>query len=268
MFRRALLILSVMLALSFSISVVRPAVVDVQTGDVIDAGTIGPGQTVSLQIDPIVNTGGIHGQGGQYDYAIVEGLPPGWTATNSKLYQNPLQITITADPDAMPANYSAKVIVVDEFNGEKLGNISFDVFIEITYDVMEFEVTPEKIETGLDQPARFAIIIKNTGSTSDVFEVSATGSKRWDFKKPVFVPGHSSRMIPYEIAGNETEEYYATISVVSLASDKIHDEKNVTLVIKSTLLGDYKATNNGVVLFPIFQMPIYSLAGLLANLFG
>jgi hypothetical protein len=68
--------------------------------------------------------------------------------------------------------------------------------------------------------------------------------------------------------GAEEETYRATINVQSLASSRIADEKNVTLFIQSDLLGDYKATNNGVLVFPIFEAPIYAMAGLLSNFFG
>ena len=267
MLARALFSVLLLLSLSFSLSVVSPVREDVETGDIIDLGTIGPGQTVSIQIDPIVTDGGVHGIGGQYDYAIAEDLPRGWTTKQSKLYQNPLHLTITADPEAEPGNYSMEVRVVDEYNGEQLGNVTFEAQVEITYDVMDFNVTPAYLEVGPGQPARFTISIANKGSTSDVFEVSALGPKRWEFKKPVFVPAMTTKEIQYEIVGREEETYRATVSVVSLASDNIAGEKNVTLFIKPSLIGDYKATNNGVMVFPIFQAPIYSLAGLISNLF-
>ncbi len=267
MLARAIFSVLLILSLTFSIGVVSPVAQDVKSGDVIDLGRIGPGQTVSIQIDPIVKTGGIHGIGGQYDYAIADNLPRGWTSKQSKLYQNPLHITITANPEAKPGNYSAKIRVVDEYNGEQLGNVTFDAQVEITYDVMDFNVTPAYLEVGPGQPARFTISIANKGSTSDVFQVSALGPKRWEFKKPVFVPAMTTKEIHYEIVGEEEETYRATVSVVSLASDNIAGEKNVTLFIKPSLIGDYKATNNGVMVFPIFQAPIYALAGLISNIF-
>ncbi len=268
MLGRSSLAFLVLLSLSFSITVTAPFKKEVQEGDMIDLGTIGPGQTVSIEADPIMTTGGIHGIGGTYDMAVAEDLPEGWTTKESKLYQNPLQVTITADPDAEPGNYTAKIIVIDESNGEELGNVTFDAKVTITYDVVEFDVSPESLEVGPGQPAIFEITIENKASTSDVFEVSALGPKRWEFRKPVFVPAQSSKTIHYEIVGEEEETYKATVSIVSLASENIADEKNVTLLIKPSLLGDYTATNNGVLVFPIFQAPIYALAGLLSNFFG
>jgi hypothetical protein len=266
--RTTFLALMLVASVAFSLDLVSPAVRNVQNGDVIDIGTIGPGQTVQLLIDAREATGGIHGQGGLYDEAVVGDLPRGWTSQNSKLYQNPLMVTITADPDSPEGNYSTRITVIDELNGEQLGNVTFLVKVKITWDVMDFDVSPNYKTTGPGQPARFAIKITNKGSTSDVFQVSATGAKRWEFVKPVFVPAQSSKTVYYEIVGTEEETYKTTVDVVSLASKNIADSENVTLFVRSDLLGDYKATNSGVIVFPIFEAPIYALAGLLSNVFN
>ncbi len=268
MFAKASVAFLLLFSLVFSINIVSPVSQNVKEGDIIDLGVIGPGQTVSILIDPIVKTGGIYGIGGTYDMAVAHDLPRGWDAESSKLYQNPLQITITADPDAPEGNYSTKVTVIDEYDGEKLGNVTFTVNVRITWDVMDFDVSPTYRRVGPGQPARFSITVVNKGSTSDVFEVSATGPKKWEFKRPVFVPAKSSRTVSYEIVGNEEETYRVTLNVVSLASRNIANEKNVTMFVHSDLFGDYRATNNGVIVFPIFETPIYALAGLISNLFG
>lgn len=264
MLGRSLVAFVLMLSLSFSINLVSPAVNDMENGEVVDLGMIGPGQTVYIQIDPVVTEGGIHGIGGRYDEAIAEELPRGWKTEKSKLYQDPLQVTITADPDAPEGNYTAVVTVIDENNGELLGNVSFIVKVQITWDVMDFGVSPMYKIVGPGQPARFKITVTNKGSTSDVFQVSTIGSKRWEFVKPVFVPAKTTKTFYYEIVGEEEETYSSTVKVVSLASDNIADEKNVTLFVRSNLLGDYRATNNGVVVFPIFEAPIYTTAGLIS----
>ena len=268
MLRKLSLVSLIMLSLCFSITVLSPVDVGVTEDDVIDLGSIGPGQTVSILVDHIVTTGGVNGIGGTYDMAVAEDLPKGWKSTRSKLYAKPLQVTITADPYATPGNYTAKIKVIDENNGEELGNVTFNVKVEVTYDVMDFDVTPSHQVAGPGQPARFQITILNKASTSDVYEVSAEGARRWEFTKPVFVPAKSNRTIIYEIVGAEEEDYRATVRVVSLASSRISDEQNVTLSIQSNLFGDYRATNNGVIVFPIFELPVYALAGLISNFLG
>jgi hypothetical protein len=268
MLNRLHFVLLLLLSFSFAIDLESPRMKGVENGDVIDLGTIGPGQTLDIRVDREVKTGGLHGEGGFYDKAEAIDLPRGWTSKESELYQDPLQVTITADPDAPEGNYTMRVRVIDENNGEKLGNVTFTVKVRITWDVMDFDVSPSYINVGPGQPARFTITINNKGSTSDVFRVSALGAKRWEFIRPVFVPAQSSKTVYYEIAGTEEETYKAAIKVESLASQNIAGEKNVTLSIRPTLMGDYRATNNGVVVFPIFQGPIYALAGLISNLFG
>jgi hypothetical protein len=256
-----------LLSLSFSISLISPEIRDIRNGDTVDLGAMGPGQTVSLLIDPKVTSGGIYGNGGMFDEAVAKDLPRGWASQESKLYQNPLQVKISAAPDAPEGDYTALVTVIDENNGEQLGNVTFTVKMHITYDVMGFDVSPATKTVGPGQPARFAISITNKGSASDVFDVSSVGAKRWEFHKQVFVPSQSTKTIYYEIVGNEEETYGATIKIVSTSSTKIADQKNVTLTVRSGLLGDYKATDNGVIIFPIFESLMYSLAGLLSNLF-
>jgi len=267
MLSKTVLTFLVILSLSFSIHLVSPSYDDVKENDTIFLGEIGPGQTVSILVDHLVTEGGIYGIGGTYDMAIAEDLPEGWTFRESELYQKPLQVIITADPNATEGVYYAKVKVIDEDDGEELGNVTFNVKIRVVMDVADFGVSPSHINTGPGQPARFEITITNKASTSDVFQVSATGTKKWEFIRPVFVPAKSSKTIYYEIVGNEEEDYRARIRMVSLASDKINAEENVTVSVKSNLIWDYKATNNGVVLFPIFEVPIYAFAGLVSNLF-
>ncbi len=265
---KLLLSLAMMFSIVSAVQIISPMEGNVENGDMIDLGTIGPGQTVSIEFNPLVKTGGIHGIGGQYDEAEAYDLPRGWTTKKSKLYGNPLQVTISADPDAPEGEYLVKLRVLDEFDGEELGNITLTGKIRITWDVMDFKVSPNFQRVGPDQPARFDVTIKNKGSTSDVFEINAPGPSRWTYTKQVFVPAMSSKTETIEIVGSEEEVYSTTVSVVSLASGNIHAEENVTLEIKPGLIGDYKATNNGLLVFPIFEAPIYSLAGLLSNLFG
>ena len=74
--------------------------------------------------------------------------------------------------------------------------------------------------------------------------------------------GHHSRLDP-EMASVFKA---AGANVVSLASSNIADQENVTISIESNLFGDYKATNNGVVIFPIFELSAYAIAGLISNL--
>ena len=75
-----------------------------------------------------------------------------------------------------------------------------------------------------------------------------------------------SKTITYEIAESEEEIFTPTIVVRSLSSDIIESRKNISLVVYSNLLNDYKATNYGTPVFPILEEPIFALMGLVSNL--
>jgi hypothetical protein len=264
---KTLIILTLLISCAFAIKITSPFQKEVGFGDKLNLGTIGPGQTVFIQIEPKVNSGGIHNEGGIYDSAYATNIPPKWQTTPSKLYGNPLQVTVTADPQAQEGEYTALIKVEDELDGEKLGVVTLNATVRITYDVMDFEVEPKQMEVGPGQPAKFQIVIENKGSTGDVFEVSAQGQKRWEFKKQVYVPANSKVALNYEVIGDEEEEFEALINVTSVASSKISDSQNVKIKIKSNLIGDMKATNQGAMIFPMFESIIYSFAGIISNLF-
>lgn len=258
----------VLMAPLFALQVVEPVVKEISEGDTIFLGTIGPGQTISIGIHPKVYTGGKFGEGGRYDYATVTSVPTGWKGKNSKLYGDPLQVEITADKNAPEGEYIAEIAVQDEDNGEKLGEVKFKVKIKIIHDVLDVNVAPSTMTVGPGQPARFAITITNKGTASDVFNVKTEGVERWIFEKPVLVPRMSSKTIVYEITEKEEETYLPKISVISTSSPLIHKEQSVVFKVYPDLLNDFKATNHGIMIFPIFEAPIYSIAGLLSNLWN
>ena len=264
---REVLTMLVLMTLVSGIQVLEPTEKEIGEGSEVYLGEIGPGQTIQVTIEPRVTTGGILGKGGDYDLATVTKLPDEWKFEKSKLHGKPLQVTITADKYAPEGNYTVDITVIDEFNGEELGNVTFKGRVDITWDVLDVEIAPKNVKVGPGQPAKFEITIHNKGTTSDVFEISSVGMKRWEFTKTVFVSGKSSKTIPYEMTAYEEEEYEAKVTVASMASDIIQHTEDVTVVVSSDVMGDYKATNNGVLLFPLFEAPIYALAGLISNLF-
>ena len=250
----------------FSLQMVEPVLTDISEGETIDMGTMGPGQTVEIQLHPKVYEGGIHGIGGNYDRAYISDLPQGWTSTPSKLYGDPLQVKITADPYTEEGIYTIPVIVEDEGDGEQLGTITFDLRIKISEDVMDISVYPTEKSAGIGQPARFQITINNRGNAGDTFKVNAEGVSKWEFTKLLYIPPKSSKTITYEVAGFEEETYSTLVTVESSASSRVSAFQAITLYVYPDLLSDYKAVNNGAMLFPIIEAPIYALVGLLSNL--
>lgn len=263
---KSILAFALLVGAIFSIQMIEPALTDITDGETIDLGAIGPGQTVELQLHPKVYEGGIHGIGGNYDLAYATGLPAGWTSQKSKLYGSPLQVKITADKHAEEGLYTIPVVVEDEGNGEELGTLTFYVRIEVSEDVMDFSVSPAEKTVGIGQPARFEITVSNTGSAGDTFRVSAQGVPKWDFTKMVYIPPRSSKTITYEVAGLEEETYESLISVESSSSPRVSGSSPITLNVYPDVVSDYRAVNNGALLFPVIAAPVYALIGLLSNL--
>jgi hypothetical protein len=87
----------------------------------------------------------------------------------------------------------------------------------------------------------------------------------WNFKKQVFVPAGKSVSTFYEFVTNEEKEYEPMITVVSSSSDVMKAEQKVKLTVKSDLMGDIKATKNGVLIFPMVLETLYSLLGIIGS---
>lgn len=264
----ALILFLFAVAFAVPVQMQKPWMQEIPQGDAVDLGTIGPGQTITLEINPTVSSGGVHGIGGRYDLAWPHDLPEGWRGRISKLYGDPLQVAISAAPNASEGAYTAWVTVGDEEDAEQLNNLTFAVKLHLTRDVMDSEVAPLQVTTGAGQPARYYITITNKGTASDVFVVSTTGVKRWEFKRFVFLPAQSSKTIAYEIAEEAEESFTPTLEIVSTSSPIIREEHTVGLKVTANLFTDYKAMNNGILLFPIFESGIYALAGLISNFVG
>ncbi|MFA5381560.1 MAG: hypothetical protein WC356_00175 [Candidatus Micrarchaeia archaeon] len=250
-----------------SIELIEPISKNVKNGELIYLGAIGPGQTIGISFNPEIKEGGKYGTGGFWDYIEVTTVPEEWKSSDSKLYSNPSQIEITASKNAPEGNYSSTITIFDEDNADELGNITLYLITEIKHDIMDFEVSPKTKITGANQPAVFTIKIKNKGLVQDKFEISSSDIPDWTFKKSVYVPGNSEKEILYEVVGKEKAEYDIFIKSTSESSDIITESEKVHIKIETNLISDWKATNNGLLIFPIIEAPIYSLMGLISNLF-
>lgn len=250
----------------YAVPMLEPFAQEVSNGDNIYLGEIGPGQTISMSFNGRPTTGGMYGIGGTYDLANVTELPEGWTAKPSDWAGIPLQVKITAAKDAPEGEYAAKVNIEDVEN-EALQNVSFTVKLNITHNVLDASLDSDKKETLSGQPASFYITISNKANTGDVFTVSSSNVPKWAFKKFVYVPAKSSKTIQYEVMSSEEARYSPSIRVISESSAMINKTLNASVSVQPSLTADYKATNNGMIFFPAMSGIIYSLAGLISNLF-
>lgn len=264
---KTIILLSVFMFLAYSettdhtIDVVAPVKTTLSDNDLIDLGTIGPGQTIYIDFEPYVKGKGYWALAEVYD------LPEGWYKKDSKLYEIPLHVRVTSARDAPEGEYYFKIRIIDERNAHGWGNLTVRCKVTIKHDIMDMIVMPNKRIVGAGQPARFNIRIINKGNTEDEFIVRSEGVKEWEFKKSLYIPAKSEKTVVYDIVGSEEEVYNLKIIAESYNSPNIiHDESNVTVIVKPNLISDMKATNNGLLLFPIMEAPIHSILGLISNL--
>jgi hypothetical protein len=263
---KAFLALVLLASTIYAIPMLEPFQKDISNGEEIYFGEIGPGQTISMSFDGRPTTGGMYGKGGAYDIANVSELPEGWAATPSDWDGIPLQVKITAAKGAPEGEYVAKVDILDA-QPEGLENVSLYVRLNITHDVMDASLDSSRKETLSGQPASFYITMSNKSSTSDVFTVSSSNVPKWAFKKFVYIPAKSSRTVQYEVMSPEEATYSPVIQIVSQSSSMINKTLEATVNAEPGLAADFKATNNGMIFFPAMSGIIYSLAGLISNLF-
>jgi hypothetical protein len=241
----------------------------ISEGAQINIGVAGPGQTFIVVVDPNELSGGRFGTGGAYDQLFASRLPDGWSSTPSKLYGKTLQADITIPKEAADGEYEVEFTAWDEAGDAGLGpNVSFTAKVAVSRDVMDMKVDPPAISTGAGQPARYAITINNKGIANDVFEVGSSGVRNWEFKRSIYIPSGTSKTITYEVAGEEEADYAVKIWARSSSSGMIYSESPVSLTVNTDLLSDFRATNRGVLLFPLTEAPAYFIAGLISNLFN
>ncbi|MFH0817855.1 MAG: hypothetical protein V1909_04440 [Candidatus Micrarchaeota archaeon] len=252
---------------ALELKVYEPVSTMVSDGETIDLGVVGPGQTAYVDVESEIKEGGIQGKGGRLDQLVFTSTPTGWETEPSKLYGVPMRAIIKVPADASDGIYELVMKAVDEGNKEQLGETMFKARLAVSKDVLKIDVWPEKATTGAGQPAGYYVKISNTGVASDVFEVSSEGVPGWPYRQVAFVPKGSSKVVRYEVVGNEEQEYNVKISVRGFSSARLRAEKNVYLDINTNLASDLQATGHGLLLFPIIEQPVYSIMGLVSNLF-
>lgn len=270
----ALFTILMLISISFSVEMLEPVNKEIVPGEEIFLGTIGPGQTLQLNMNPWIYEGEEYVA--HYDLAVAEDLPDGWKSTDSKLYGDPLQVTISASEKESEGMYEVKVIIIDakKVNGTVLTNesaegvhdVEFKGIIQVQHEIMDVNIEPKEIVTGANQPSKYYITITNKGSASDVFKISSNNIPKWTFEKLVYIPPKSSKTVIYEIVESEEEIFHPIITVVSTSSSIIEKEEELTFTVQSDLFSDFKAVNNGISIFPILEEPIFALMGLLSNL--
>lgn len=240
------------------VKLLEPVEQIVTSGDIVNAGLIGPGQTLSVMISSKVDTGGKYGEGGNWKNLKVENLPLGWQSTFSEYGPN-LKVNIKAPSDTREGKYRLTLSANDPGDVERIGEkVVFYIDVEVRNDVIDMVAYPESVTVQPGSPGRFTVRLTNPSSASDVFTVEGFGITGWRFKKEVFVPARGTATIYYEVVNNDEEVVPITLKATSKSSEFIHTEKKVTLITKSNPVLDIMSVKYGLLLYPPAEFLLYS----------
>ncbi|MFQ5405643.1 MAG: hypothetical protein ACE5DI_00590 [Candidatus Micrarchaeia archaeon] len=276
MFKRIVFCFLALTVLSGFVFAAQVVVTDPRPGvvyalDVVDLGNVGPGQQVSISIDRETGEESLidSSQGGVWDQLNVleNSLLPGWRGKNAKIYSKEPTAFVFVSKDAPSDSYEFELQAVDEYQGASPLTFSGKVFV--TPDVLEFSVAEREVVAGVGSPAVYTLVVENTGSANDAFEVSVTGLPlAWNYSKTVYLQHHSKKTIRFEVGAKEPGNFDLVFAATSKSSDKIKRTAKTRLVSKASLLQELRATGFGIGLFPSVEQPVLALLGFLANVFG
>ncbi len=261
-------LLSVSFLSAASLTVIDPVQKTLQGGQELDLGVAGPGQKIVIQ--SLRESGQLSGNSANptdalWDRVIVENLPEGWSSEPSKLYETPFQTFVTISPQAPDGQYQFSVRTVDEYDG--LTPIALDAKVQVSRNVLAASLSESRQAAGVQQPAFYYLTLSNTGSASDIFEVTPSGlPAKWAESRRVFVPHNSAVTLSYPITATEGGAYGFSFNVTSLSSPLIHQRADAHLDAQTSLWNDAKAASHGIALFPFIAQPLYALIGFLSSL--
>ncbi len=265
----AIFLFSVSLLSAASLTVVDPVQKTLQGGQELDLGIAGPGQKIVIQ--SMRESGQLSGNSANptdalWDRVIVENIPADWSSEPSKLYETPFQTFVTISPQAPDGQYQFSVRTLDEYDG--LVPIVLDAKIQVARNVLAASLSESRQTAGVQQPAFYYITLSNTGSASDIFEISPSGlPAKWAESRRVFVPHNSAVTLSYPITATEGGAYGFSFNVTSLSSPLIQQRVDAHLDAQTSIWNDAKAASHGIALFPFIAQPLYALIGFLSNLF-
>ncbi len=231
-------------------------------------GKVGPGESFYVLASPTTTnaTGFLVNIG--WDTLEAVKLPYGWSAQPSPLYENPMKMKITVAPNAPYGMYEITLRAVNIQNYSRLGNLTFNAYINVTPDVFALNVVPKVAEAGVGQPVNLLITINNTGISDDPFVINAYGLPAWNISDTVIaLHGKTSKFI-YPVFVNEPGVYKFNLSVSSATSPLIHKEYQIKLTGIASISNDYGSINEGVVLSPVIYEPAYAVMLFLKDLYN
>lgn len=262
-------ILSIMLPISnaMSLSVLGPTSAVLTNNQGVYLGKVGPGESFYVLASAstpnatgfVVNIG--------WDQLSAINLPPGWTSQTSLLYENPMKIKITVPTNAKYGIYNLTLLAVNLQNYSKLGNITAIVRVNVTPYVFSAAVQPTTIQSGVSQPTNLYVTINNTGISDDPFSINLNGLPAWNATDQVVALHLTQSTYVYPVYVNEAGKYRFNLTVSSTTSPSLSVSYPINLTARASLLNDYGAVGQGVMLSPVIFEPSYELMLFLSYLY-
>jgi hypothetical protein len=249
------------------LNVIGPATATLNNSQSIYLGKIGPGESFYvLASATTTNSTGFAVNIG-WDELEAASLPQGWSSQPSPLYENPMKLKVTVPQDASYGMYNLTIRAVNVQNYSRLGNITVTAYVNVTPNVYNITASPTHIQSGVGQPTNIYIRLNNTGISDDPFIINAYGLPAWNLSDQVVVLHDTKSTYIYPIYVNEPGTYHFNLTVVSATSPSIGATFPVTVVAQASLLNDYSAVGQGVILSPIIMEPSYEFMLLLSYIY-
>jgi hypothetical protein len=267
--------LNALLAIAFapfagaaSITFAVPTTAVAYDEDVIDFGTVGPGQSLEIIASNRAGDMSELKKGAKADWdrleIVKESLPAGWSAQDGKIYETSFKAFVMASKNARDGEYRFQLLAVDEYEG--VNPVAVSARIRVDHRVLGVSVRPGDVTSGLGTPALFLLELDNTASASDSAEIRLSGFPgAAAYAKRVFLHRRAVTRVPVEIAQNEQATRGITFSVTSLSSPRISANVTASLTSRASLFEDLQSAGYGILLFPNTQQAAVGLLAFFAN---
>jgi hypothetical protein len=250
------------------LNVLGPSSAVLQNGQSIYLGKVGPGESFYLEASASTTNATGFAINIGWDRLEAASLPTGWYSQPSLLYENPMKMKVTVPSTAQNGTYNLTIAAINVGNYSKLGNFTFSAYVNVTPNVFNLSVTPSSIQSGVDEPTNLYISINNTGISDDPFSISISGLPAWDVKEQVVALHETQSTYVYPVYVNESGSYRFNVTVVSTTSPVIARNAPVSLVAQPSLLNDYSAVGQGIILSPVIFYPSYDIMLFLSHVYS
>ncbi len=231
----------------------------------ISLGKVAPGQSFSIVASSTTtNDSGVILTDGWDTLKAIQ-LPPGWTSQPSPSYANPMKMKITVIAEAANGTYPMVIEAVNYYG--KVDNLTFNAYMNVTPNVLNSSVSSTQLVAGVGQPTNIRVTINNTGASDDPFVINASGLPAWDLPISVIAAHSTTNTYLYPVFVNEPGVYKFNFTIDSATSPLVHRTYPMVLTVQSSLLNDYSATGQGVILSPVIYEPVYAFMQLINYLY-